>query len=333
MGVMKRLHSFFLLGLGLAGVVACATQSESNPGSVESDILNGNASDRREVVLLGDKSSGCSGTLIAPDVVLTAAHCSDYRTVNVGYSKRTTSSEEAIRDPGPDDTYRRYRVVERVNMPGFVNSGCPMTGAADVALLRLAEPVVDPTMATLADRAPEIGEECLVVGYGRHNADDNLETVEDRTAQWTYGERREARVTIFEKGGRGIPRADAGATEAGATDAGSNDYDGGGADAGAQGAVAPTVDWFSAKGIDGAHSRGDSGGAIFCGGKLAGVVSCSVDRNQKILDLVKVYGNVETSRVFIDETMRKWRENPLPPPDAGADAASDASIADAAGGG
>jgi hypothetical protein len=321
---MKTLHRLLLIGVGLVGVVACATRAESNDGSSESDILNGTASDRREVVLLGDKSSGCSGTLIAPDVVMTAAHCSDYRTVNVGYSKRTTSSEDAINDPGPDDTYRRYRVVERVNMPGFVNSGCPMTGASDVALLRLAEPVVDPTLATLAEHAPQIGEECVVVGYGRHNADDNLETVEDRTAQWTYGERREARVTISEKGGRGIPRADAGSADAAADD-------GGASDAG----VAGTIDWFSAKGIDGAHSRGDSGGAIFCGGKLAGVVSCSVDRNQKILDLVKVYGNIETARPFVEETMRRWRENPLPPPaaDAGTEASApsvDASIADAA---
>lgn len=318
------------LGLAL-GVIAC-TETLDPEGSSESDILNGTASERREVVLLGNGGHGCSGTLIARDVVLTAAHCSDYRSVYVGYSKRTSNSDEQIGEPGPDDTWRRYEVAERVDIPGFVNSGCPMTGAPDVALLRLREPVLETPIATLADHAPEIGEECLVVGYGRHNASNDLATVEGTNRDWIYGERREARVTIFEKGGRGIPRAadagdaDGGAVEGGASDAGqASEPDAGAADAGP---VIVSLDWFSAKGIDGAHSRGDSGGAIFCGGKLAGVVSCSVDRNQAILDLVKVYANVEAARSFIDQTMRAWKESPLPPRTA--DAGADADARDAA---
>lgn len=321
--------------LGLASVVACAAQPSSREGSSESDILNGSASDRREVVLLSNGSYGCSGTLIAPNVVLTAAHCSDYRTVVVGYSKRTTNDDERIGEPGPEDTWKKYRVAERVDIPGFANSGCPMIGAPDVALLRLTEPVADTPIATLADQAPELGQRCVVVGYGRHNADDNLATVEGSNFEWTYGERREARVTIFQKGGRGVLTiggdvTEAGANEAGSEDAGSEDA---GSDAGSEvgsdaGTVAASFDWFSAKGIDGAHSRGDSGGAIFCGGKLAGVVSCSADRQRAVLDLVKVYGNVETARSFIEETMRRWREAPLPPPDAGT--TTDAGSADAA---
>jgi len=47
-----------------------------------------------------------------------------------------------------------------------------------------------------------------------------------------------------------------------------------------------------------------------------------------VLDLVKVYGNVETARSFIEETMRRWRETPLPPPAAGT--TTDAGSADAA---
>lgn len=319
---MRSLSGFFILGV-VGVVAACASRPSSDVGSSEADILNGNASERREVVLLSNGSFGCSGTLIARDVVLTAAHCSDYRTVVVGYSKQTTDNDTEIGEPGPDDTWRKYRVAERVDMPGFVNSNCPMKGAADVALLRLAEPVADVPIATLAEHAPEIGEECIVVGYGRHNGDDDLETVEGDNSNWTFGERREARVNILEKGGRGIPRADAGGDADAASASDASAPDGGESDAGP--AVA-SIDWFSARGIDGAHSKGDSGGAIFCGGKLAGVVSCSVDRDQKVLDLVKVYGNVETSRAFIDETMQRWRDNPLPPPapDAGVVDASDA---------
>jgi len=299
----------FLL-LGGVGVVACASRSAPDEGSSESAILNGASSDRQEVVLLSNGSFGCSGTLIARDVVMTAAHCSDYRSVYVGYSKSTTDANTQLGEPGPDDTWRRYDVAERVDMPGFQNAGCPMTGGPDVALLRLKQPVQGVPLATLAARAPKPGDECLVVGYGRHNADDNLATNEEMNRAWTYGERRQARVTIYET--NGIVIGDGGADAA--TDAASTVVE----DAGDAGAgPAPSINWFSAKGIDGAHSRGDSGGAIFCGGKLAGVVSCSPDRNRAVLDLVKVYGNIEAARSFVDETMRRWRETPLPVPDAG----------------
>jgi hypothetical protein len=64
--------------------------------------------------------------------------------------------------------------------------------------------------------------------------------------------------------------------------------------------------WFSAKGIDGAHSKGDSGGAIFCGGKLAGTVSCSPDRDLRVLDLIKVYGALQPARAFVEEKIHLW---------------------------
>lgn len=308
--------------VGASALLACSADAPS-PGASESDILNGTKSDRRDVVLLASSrdTQACSGTIIAPDVIATAAHClGDLTWVYVGYSKPTQNSDTKLSEPDPnggEPTWKRYKIAESVGMPGFIEQGCPMVGTADVALLRLETPILDVPPAAIAEHAPAIGEECVVVGYGRHNADEDAATNEQTNQNWSYNEQRAARVNILamppllaDGGTPPVPDAGADAGEGGA------EADGGGAEAGPPpGPV--TAHWFSAKGIDGAHSRGDSGGAIFCGGKLAGIVSCSPDRNQTVLELVKVYGNLEVSKTFIEETMRKWAETPLPKPDAG----------------
>lgn len=315
------LAPLLLSALGAAALVACAPDAPP-AGASESEILNGTKSDRRDVVLLASSrdTQACSGTIIAPDVIATAAHClGDLTWVYVGYSKPTKNSDTKLSDPDPDGgepTWRRYKIAESIGMPGFIEQGCPMVGTADVALLRLAEPILDVPPATIAEHAPSIGEECVVVGYGRHNADEDAATNEQTNQSWSYNEQRAARVNILamppllaDGGTTPVPEGGADGGEAGAE-----------ADGGAEAGPPPgpvEAHWFSAKGIDGAHSRGDSGGAIFCGGKLAGIVSCSPDRNQTVLELVKVYGNLEVSKKFIEETMRKWAESPLPKPDAG----------------
>lgn len=321
---MTSLPSRLLFGplllslVGASALLACGADAPPHAGASESEILNGSKSDRRDVVLLASSrdTQACSGTIIAPDVIATAAHClGDLTWVYVGYSKPTQNSDTKLSAPDPDGgepTWKRYKIAESVALPGFVEQGCPMVGTADVALLRLEEPILDVTPATIAERAPSIGEECVVVGYGRHNPDEDAATNEQNNYVWSYNEQRAARVNIL-----AMPPllADGGSPPA-------PDAEADGGEAGAEVEAGPPpgpveAHWFSAKGIDGAHSRGDSGGAIFCGGKLAGIVSCSPDRNQTVLELVKVYGNLEVSKKFIEETMRRWAETPLPKPDAG----------------
>jgi hypothetical protein len=159
-----------------------------------------------------------------------------------------------------------------------------MTGA-DVALLRLAERLPDARFAELASESPTVGTRCTVVGYGRHNTDKDAASVESRVTDWSYNEQRAADVVVSQK-----DREDA----------------------------------FSAQGVDGAHSRGDSGGPLFCNGKVAGVVSCSPDRSKSVLELRKVYADVQAARDFIAKKVDEWSATPLSRGDAGAGDAGDA---------
>lgn len=261
-----RLVSLFVV---VHAAFACTLTSEEESYVDEAPILNGAPSSRPEVVLLANSEDkqACSGTLIAPDVVLSAAHCvRDLKVAYVGYSKRAPRGTR-IAENDDGGTWTSRRIVEQVKAPGFENQGCPMVGA-DVALLRLEAPVEGAALATLAEVAPTPGEECVVVGYGRHNVDEDAATVESAMAETSHNEQRAARVRI-------------------------TSIDGDTA--------------FSAQGIDGAHSKGDSGGPIFCGERIAGIVSCSPDRNASVLDLRKVYANVQAARAFIDETLERWR--------------------------
>jgi len=272
------------------GVVVACSSIEDETASDEAPILNGAASSRREVVLLANRehTGHCRGTLIAPNVVLTAGHCvdePDVVAVYVDYSRPTKNSDEKLAFDG--GTYQKLGVKATAIMPGFRDNGvCPMIGA-DVALILLDGNVHGVHPAQLADATPQLGDECIVAGYGRHNADEDASSVENDVNDWSYDERREAKVKVIAK-----------------------DSD-----------LA-----FSAQGVDGAHSRGDSGGPIFCGGKVAGTVSCSPDRNKAVLDLRKTYGDVFAARAFIDATMQAWKEGR----DGAAPPQPDASLPDAA---
>lgn len=348
-----------VLALVAARALAACGPDSSTQGASDSDILNGSPSSRPEVVLLASSKDkqACSGTILAPDVILTAAHClGDLKWAYVGYSKATTDRDTPLSAVDPDGgaaTWRRYEIVDSAALPGFIESGCPMVGTADVALLRLKEPIADVTPATLADVAPAIGDECEVVGYGRHNPDQDAATNEKENRLWSYNEQRSARVTILalppllaDGGEASLPDAapggDGGALPVDGDggplpidgDGGALPIDGDGGvvpvdgdgDGGASADGGPETDateprWISAKGIDGAHSKGDSGGALFCGGKLAGVVSCSPNRDDTVLELVKVYGNVQVAKAFIASQMSIWAATPLTPSDdAGAEA-------------
>lgn len=259
-------------------IVACG-DDDALPARAEEAILAGAPTSRPEVALLADvaDTQTCTGTLLAPDVILTAAHCvvkSEW--AYFGYSKRTRDRQERISANAPPGVERR-RVVERARMPGFAEIGCPMRGAADVGLLRLDRPVPGIAPTTLGD-LPSPGAECLVVGYGRHNADGSVRSVEAAESEFRYNEQRGARV-----------RVDTTSVIAGQR---------------------PGLDWFSARGVDGAHSKGDSGGPLFCEGTLRGIASCSTNRNGPVLDLVKVYASAEGARSFIDDTLARWSRGP-----------------------
>ncbi len=112
---------------------------------------------RHVVLIVGSRGTSCTGTAIARDLVLTAAHCAmpgaDYKIVLF----------DAARNPTLKD------VARAIQHPQFdLRTMLGHRATADVALLRLAEPLPSSFAPAplAADRAVAPGDRLVVAGYG-----------------------------------------------------------------------------------------------------------------------------------------------------------------------
>jgi trypsin len=108
------------------------------------------------VLIVGSRGNSCTGVALAPDLVLTVAHCvlpgADYKLVAF--------------DAGRQPTLKDVKTVAR--HPQFdLNTMLAHRATADVALLKIAEPLPAGVLpAALANGQPVVGDRVIVAGYG-----------------------------------------------------------------------------------------------------------------------------------------------------------------------
>ena len=147
---MKQVFAF-ALGAVLLGGLPSARAMVGGAPSAESGL------GRSVVTVVGSRGNFCSGTLIAPDIVLTAAHCvpAEATTKVVAYDARWQPTLLDV---------RRVAAHPHYNSRGIANH----RASADVALLQLAAPMAGKSIAPLGNPNQPIaaGTRFTVAGIG-----------------------------------------------------------------------------------------------------------------------------------------------------------------------
>lgn len=151
-------------GLGLAQLlVGCAVAPAPETGQRAAAVVAGTPSADEAVVAIRyvDGELRCSGTLVAPRVVLTAGHCGIHAQNYWGF--------EVFVGPDVRGAGARIPVVDAVRHPAFE----PISFANDVALLFLGADVpVAPKPLRKGPITPaDVAADVRVVGYGRTAGD------------------------------------------------------------------------------------------------------------------------------------------------------------------
>jgi hypothetical protein len=159
------LPSLVLVSLSAYGLSACGP-AEIRPRTTapyaeeESGLIGGDYTyERPEVGSISIEGGACTATLVGPQLVITAAHCVDYRSRDTpGYY----GDFEIRTGPTSSQSFRITRIASYMRNPAEV------IGPDDVALLELGAPVPASlaTPAPIARREPSAGSGATIYGYG-----------------------------------------------------------------------------------------------------------------------------------------------------------------------
>lgn len=160
------------LGLSVLMLLGCASSADE-PARAEAPLIGGEVDARHVAVgafvtgAEADRKSFCTGTLVAPRVVVTAKHCTLAMPADVAFAF------------GPDARHpTRIVGVDRFEraLPergGFMHLG------SDVAGVVLAEAVTDVAPVPVASRAldaSDVGKPVVAVGYGAQGSAGSADT-------------------------------------------------------------------------------------------------------------------------------------------------------------
>lgn len=195
-------------GVVLAALAFVALGADPG-GAVVGGAPDDGALSRATVMVLSSKGGVCSGVLLAPDTILTAAHCV------------AGGAEHRVHYKGSDGAPVLIEVAATAIHPGFVaNAIKTRRPSVDLALVRAAEPLPARFAATaVSGEMPPLGASLTLGGYGAAREGDPRSTGAFRVASLVavapYGP---SRILVWAKGaGAGACQGDSGGPIADAT--------------------------------------------------------------------------------------------------------------------